>query len=238
MNLIRNPGKVLSCLSDLPGKPVIAKAKLSIQIPVRFKEIELAQIGATSFVYGLFAILLESGEYAVCNVNAMIELGKAPIEILDVEGEPHYTFRYLPGDVVFVTKELVAQSSLIFKAVDEFFFKGKVPWYVDYDDMGRSLDTAKKHAKTSADVLPSVVEFMAAYIARNTNDRTKFIRETAKDLKGFDKKNLCWVPMRSVFWSAPGTVNKLAGAYFSDGVVSALVNPSEKTEKIERILRS
>ena len=104
--------------------------------------------------------------------------------------------------------------------------------------MGKLFDTAKKHAKTSADILPSVVEFMAAYIARYKNDRTKYLREVAKTPKDFDMKNLAWVPMRNVFWSAPGTVNKLAGAYFEQGVTSALVNPSQRVEKIESVLRA
>ena len=238
MASVRNAGKVLSQLSDLPGKPVIAKAPLSIQFPVRFRDIELAQVGSASYVYGLFMILLDTGEYALCNVNALVELGPAVVELITVNEEPYYSFHYEPGDVVIKTKELVCRSNLIFKAIDEFVFKGKVPWYVDYEDMGKIFDTAKQHAKTSANILPSVVEFMAAYIARSRKDRVKFIRETATDYKGFDKKFMDWVPMRSVFWSAPGTVNKLAGAYFENGIISALVNPSERTEKIERILRT
>jgi len=234
----RNAGKVLSQLSDLPGKPVIAKTGLTIQFPVRFRDIELAQVGASSFVYGLFVIILDDGDYALQNVNALIELGPAAIEIVDIDEEPYYNFHYEPGQVVYQTKELVCRSSLIFKAIDEFIFKGKIPWYVDYEDVGKLFNTAKKHARSSADILPSVMEFMASYIGRSKGNRIKYIREVAKDYKGFEKKYLEWVPMRSVFWSAPGTVNKLAGAYFSDGVVSALVNPSERTEKIERILRT
>ena len=216
----------------------MAKTGLTVQFPVRFREIGLAQVGASSFVFGLFAIILDSGEYALCNVNALIEMGPAAVDIVTIEGNPYYNFHYAAGQVVMQTKELVCRAPLIFKAIDEFVFKGKIPWYVDYDDMGKLFDTAKKHARTSADILPSVVEFMAAYIARSKNDRTKYLREVAKSPKDFDRKNMEWVPMKSVFWSAPGTVNKLAGAYFSQGVTSALVNPSERVEKIERVLRA
>jgi len=236
--LVRNAGKVLSQLIDLPGKPVITKSALTIQVPVRFREIELAQVGASTFVYGLFAIILDSGEYALCNVNAYVELGPASVELTTVDGEEYYNFKYLPNQVVIKTKDLVCRANLIYKAIEEFVFKGKIPWYVDYEDMGKIFDTAKRHARTSAEIMPSVVEFMAAYIARSKEDRTKYIREVSKDYKDYSKENLEWVPMRSVYWSSPGTVNKLAGAYFSDGIVSALVNPSERVEKIERILRA
>ena len=233
---VRNPEKVLSVLSDLPGKPVVTKQKITLQFPVRFSEIGLAKVGTETFVFGLFAIALDSGEYAVCNVNSLIELGKGLVE-KEVIGEVEYfNFTFQPGDIVFKTKELVARPSLIYTAIDEFVFKGKIPHYLDYDDMGKLFDTAEHFAKTSAKILPSVTEFMAAYIARDKENRIKYIRETATQYKDF--KNLKWVPMQSVYWSAPGTVNKLAGAYFQDGIISAIVNPSERVDKIERILRT
>lgn len=237
MSLIRDAGKVLSQLSDLPGQPVIAKSPVTLQFPVRFKEIDLAQIGTESFVFGLFAIIV-GDSYALCNVNAYLELGPASVEIVTIDETSYYQFHYQKGDIVFKTKELVARANLIYKAIEEFVFKGKIPWYVGYEDMGKLFDTAEKHAKTSAKILPSVVEFMAAYIGRDKTNRIKYIRETGKDYKDFTQAKMAWVPMRSVYWSAPGTVNKLAGAYFSDGIVSALVNPSERTEKIESILRA
>ena len=238
MAYVRNAQKVLDGLSDLPGKPVIAKAAMTIQVPVRFREIELMQIGEATFVYGLFAMILDSGDYALCNINAFVELGAAPVEIITIDETSYYSFRYEPGQVVIKTKELVCRSSLIYKAIEEFVFKGKVPWYVGYEDMGKIFDTAEEHARTSAKILHPVVEFLAAYIARSKADRTKYLREIGQTYKDFEQGGLDWVPMRSVYWSAPGTVNKLAGAYFSDGVVSALVNPSERTEKIESILRA
>lgn len=224
-------------LTDLPGKPVVAKRKVTIQFPARFREIDLAKIGTQTYVFGLFAIILESGEYAVCNINSYIELGPWSFEKELIDGEEYFNLVFEEGGVVFKTLDLVCRPSLVYKAIDEFVFKGKVPWYVGYEDMGKLFDTAKEFAKTRADIIPSVTEFLAAYCARDKSDRSKFIRETAQSYPDFDK-NLSWVPMRSVYWSAPGTVNKLSGAYFQDGIVSAIVNPSERVEKIESILRA
>lgn len=235
---VRNAAKVYQALTDEPGKPVIAKKALTIQFPVRFQEIGLAQIGAKTFAFGLVAVILESGEYALLNVNAFLELGPAKIDLVKVDEVEYYSFRYEPGDVVIRTKELVRRTKLIFSAIDEFFFKGKVPYYVGYEDMGRIFDTAKKHAGTRANTSPPVIEFMAAYIARKKNDRIKFIRENANSYGDFAPDKLEWVPFNSVYWSRPGTVNKIAGAYFQEGIVSAIVNPSTRTEKVESILRA
>lgn len=239
MKRIRNAQKVLSQLVDQPGQPVTTKSNLTIHIPVRFSEIGLASVGSSVFVYGLFAMILDSGEYALCNVNALVEIRPSLIEKIMIDDTEYYQFRFYPGDVVIQTKELVCRSSLIYTAIEEFVFKGKVPYYVEYEDMGKLFDSSKKHSKTSANIIPSVMEFLVAYIARSKSDRTKFLRETIQTKQDIQPEKLEWVPLRSVYWSAPNTVNKLAGAYGgSDGIVSALVNPSQRVERIEKILRA
>lgn len=237
MTLQRDKAKILAALGDLPNGTVIAKQAISIQFPSRFRDIKLAVVGENNYVYGLFALIL-GDSYALLNMNGYIELGKGTISLSTVQGQEYFTITYQPGDVVIKTKSIVARSNLIFTAIDEFVFKGKVPWYVNYEDMGQLFDTAQDYAKTKATMLPPVIEFLAAYIARSKQDRTKFIREVAKQPKDFALDQVSWVPLRSVFWSAPGTVNKLSGAYFADGVVSALVNPNNKVEKVESILRA
>lgn len=237
MNLKRNPEKVLAALQDLPNGRVIAKKKLTITFPVRFRDINLAVIGKVSFVYGLFAILVDD-EYALLNLNGYIELGEAAIKIEQVGEVEYYTFTYDPGETVILTKDIIARSSLIFTAIDEFVFKGKVPWYVGYEDMGKIFETAQSYAGSRARIIPSMMEFFAAYTARQKEDRVRFIREGAKTRSDFTPDKIRWVPLRSVFYSAPGTVNKLAGAYFQDGIVSALVNPSTQVESVESVLRA
>jgi hypothetical protein len=50
------------------------------------------------------------------------------------------------------------------------------------------------------------------------------------------KKPPVYIPLRSVTYTATNTTNKLAGSYFQEGLVSALVSPSERKERIESIL--
>lgn len=233
---VRNASAVLSSIHYEPKKPVIAKKAITIQFPVRFKEIKLAQIGAENVVYGLFAMILDTGEWALCNVNAYVELGQAAIDIVNINGVEYYNFRFEAGQAVWKTTELVCRSEVIFTSLSEFILKGKMPWYIGYTDGSRLFKTSKRHAKTNANILPSVVQFMIAYCAREKSDRRMYYRQA---LNGKVKKpELAWVPMESVYWSAPTTLNRLAGAYFSDGVVSSIVNPTERASKIEEILRA
>ena len=44
--------------------------------------------------------------------------------------------------------------------------------------------------------------------------------------------------MRSVIYAATNTLNKIAGSYMETGVVSALVSPSDREERIEILLKA
>jgi hypothetical protein len=46
-----------------------------------------------------------------------------------------------------------------------------------------------------------------------------------------------FIPFRSPIYGATNTTAKLIGAYFDDSINSALVNPSEKVEGVESLLR-
>lgn len=237
MKPVRNKEAVISCLKELDNGAYITTKQIKIQFPIRFKDIKLAILGETSYVFGLFAIFQENN-YTLLSLNCYIELAKAKIEKSVINDVEYYNFVYEPGDVVFNTLKVVARSNLLFIAIDEFVFKGKMPWYVSYEDAGQLFETAVEYAGTSAKIIPEVEEFFAAYIARSKEDRSLFIREVAQNYEDYDLTKISWVPFRSIYWSSPGTVNKLAGAYFNDGIVAALVNPSNKVERIESVIRA
>lgn len=237
MSYSRNKERVLPVMKTRSDNSVIVTQACTLHVPVRFKDIGLASIGSSVYVFGLFPIILDSGHYAVMNVNALIELGQFTTTTTTIDEIDYYVFRFEEGSVLFKTLDVVQRSSVVFSALNEFVFMGKIPWYVGYDDVGGLLETARSYGGSKASIVSGIMEFMAAYIARDKRDRTKFIRETAKSEADF-QKYLAWVPMKSVFWSAPGTVNKIAGAYAQDGIVAALVNPNDTVPRVEAVLRA
>lgn len=240
MKLKRDPQAVLSTLIQTPSGQVIAKENCKIQVPVRFSEgnVGLGQVGIQTFTYGLFPIILENGNYSVCNVNAIIELDPVKTLVVTLEDTDYHEFYFEPGSVIIKSLDLVQREALMFNVMDEFIFKGKIPWYVEYDDLGHLFDTAKQHANSNVAQNPEVIEFIASLITRSKQDRTKYIRNLAERYSDFNLDKIDYIPLSNVFYSAHSTVNKLAGSYFNDGVISALVTPSENVEQIEKILRS
>jgi hypothetical protein len=235
---VRNAQAVLPKLVVNEGGQVITKANCKIQVPVRFSEIGLGQIGIDTFAYGLFPIIMEDGNYALMNVTALVELDPFKLEIIEIDDVQYHEFSFEAGQVVIKTTNLLQKETLMYNILDELIFKGKIPWYVAYEDLGKIFDSAKKHAKSNVGNIPETIEFIAAMVCRSKEDRTKYIRTVANTYKDTSLSQISYVPLKSVFYAVNSTVNKLTGSYFSDGIVSALVNPTTKVEKIESILRA
>lgn len=234
----RNAESVLAQIHVNQAGQAIVKQPMTIMAPVRFTEIGLGQVGIDNYLYGLFAVILETGEYSVMNVNALISIDPFKTLTTTIDEVEYHVFYFKEGDVLYKTIDLVQREAILFRVFDEFIFKGKVPWYVDSDDMGSLFATAAKHAGSRVANNPEVMEFIASLVTRSKKDRMKYLREVAETLKDFSAENTEFVPLKSIFYSVKSTVNKLTGSYFNDGVVSALVTPTTKTDKIESILRA
>ena len=67
------------------------------------------------------------------------------------------------------------------------------------------------------------------YLGKLTDNTDKYSDITSKTIS--------FVPMMSVVHSVNNTLNKLSGSHFSDGISSAIVNPSESSSDLEKIVR-
>jgi len=236
--LKRNASAVLSQLVENQTGQVLTKVPCKIQVPVRFSTVGLGQVGIETFVYGCFPIILDSGEYSVCNVCALVELNPYKVTISTLDEVEYYNFFFEANQVVIKTTDVVKRDLIIYNVFDEFIFKGKIPWYMDYEDLGKLFDTSKEYANSNVNRNYEVIELIASIITRSKEDRTKYIRAIAKKFEDTELKNIDYVPLKSIYYSVSSNINKLAGSYFNDGVVSALVTTNTQVEKIESILRS
>jgi hypothetical protein len=235
----RNPEAVKKQLVENASGEILTKVNCKIQIPKRFVDRGLGEAGITTFSYGCFPIILvDTNEYSLLNINALIELNPSKTTPLEIDEEEYIEFYFDANTVVIKSTTLVRRDTMMFNVFDEFVFKGKIPWYVDYTDLGKLFDTADIFAGSNVGKNPEVIEFIASMITRPKSDFTKYLRATAKSYADTESDKIGYVPLSSVYYSVNSTVNKIAGAYFQEGVVSALVTPSKEVQKIEKILRA
>lgn len=235
---IRKPEVVLQHLKTTSTGQVITQKACKIQVPARFMDVGLGQIGSETYVMGYFALILDTHEYAVCSIAAIVELNPFKTITVMIDDILYYEFYFEPGDVVIKTTDVVRRSNLMYNIFDEFIFKGKVPWYLEYEDLGKLFDTAKSHGDSNVGESLETIEFITSIISRHIDDRTQPVRLAVKEYKDITKDSVQYVGMNSVFYSVNSTMNRLTGSYFNDGIVSSMVIPTDKVSTIESILRA
>ena len=235
--LIRNPEAIKGQLKKQADNSLITNKGCKIYIPARFAERNLADLGVDNYIVGMFAMTVDDTYYSFCNINALIQITPDAINKVNIEGEDYFEFVFMKGSTVIKNTFLIMNDVLVFRIYDEFMSKGNIPWYMSYEDSGKMFETAGKHSGTSVGSNPEVVEMLIATIFRDAKDRNISLRTIINTREDLITKKFVTIPLRSVAYAASNTTNKLAGSYFSVGLTSALVNPTERTEKIEAILR-
>lgn len=236
--LVRDKEKVMATLSVRPDSSVITKTGCKVYFPTRFVDRSLAEIGVNNLCIGLFPIVVEDKYYSLVSVNSMLHLMPSEITKITYQDMEYYELTFVRASIVLQSLALVKDDVVLYRLYEELFSKGKIPWYVGYEDLGKLYETAAKFAGSSVGSNPEVIQLLTSLVSRDKNDRARYYRTTVESRKDLVDKPPVFIPLRSVFWAATNTVNKLAGSYFSDGVTSALLNPSSRVEPIEAILRA
>lgn len=235
--LIRKPEVIHASLAETKNDTLIAVRECKIYIPTRFAEYRLAVISNEIRIVGIFAIVVDDLYYGVSNANAIMQITPTSTTVVDVEGDEYYEFRFERGSQITPNINLVQDNSFVYRIYDEIVAKGHVPWFISYEDMGKLFETAVYHGNMRLGPNNVPLEMIAASISRSAKDRTLFYRHTIKSVADQLKSPPAFIALRNVMLGATNTTARLMGAYFDEGLLSALVNPSESTEGVETLLR-
>lgn len=235
--LIRDAAAVNSYLVDQEDGAVYTKRPCRIQIPERYLDRQLASIGAEVYILGIFAIIMDDGKYAVNLTNALMRIQPASTDTVEIDGTVYLEFSFAAGDVVFASTDLVKDDEVTYYIYDEHIAKGRIPWYLNYFDLANLFSTAQLHAGINLGN-PAVLRLITSTIARDPDDMMRLYRHRLTRIEEVQSLPPKTVPFRSVIYNTSDTTSKLIGAYFGDSVTSALVHPSEQTERIESLLRT
>lgn len=235
-SMIRDASKIHAALKELPDGRVIALEECKIYSPTRYVERRLAYVGAEIYILGIYGITVQDAYYGVSLLNTMIPIEPTLTNRVSIRGEEYNEYVFKPGAVVFSTTTLTKTDSLVYEIYNEFIATGHIPWYMGYEELGHIFDSAKEFADANVGTNPEVTQLIASVLARDPKDRTKYYRTTPRTEEEMRATPPAFVPLMSVQYAATNTTTKLGGSYFSKGVVSALIDPSERQENIEMLL--
>lgn len=236
--MTRDAAKVISCLVKMPDSSVVCTKELQMVFPSRFLERSLAEIGVEAYVCGFHALVLDQTWYTVGNVIAMIPVNPTSSSVIKIEGVEYTVLTFAAGSVVHKSTKLLKKDTLSYRVYREFMSQGKIPVYFNYLDLGDLFKTAKKHADANVGINPAVSRLISSAISRSRDDKTVYYRRVVKSLNDIKSNPPVYVPLQSVIYSAGNTTSKLLGSHWGAGLGSALVNPTDRIERVEEVLRA
>ena len=225
----RDGQRILNALTET-NNTLVAKENLRIHVPVRFATRGLGQVGIETFICCMYAIITDDDHYDVSNYCAIAKIEPYKTEEILIDNVEYYEFTFLKGQVIMPNVQLVRRDMLIFNIMDEFIFKGNVPWYFTPNDLARIMDTAKTAGDSAVGEWLDVIELIVSVVTRVKGEKKIYYRNGNGGAYDF-------VALSNVFYVASSTLPKLAGNYFNDGVVSAIMEPIDEVQRVERLLR-
>jgi hypothetical protein len=235
--LVRNSEYVRAHLHETEDDKLIALKDCAIYLPVRFSECGLASVGVETNIVGIYLLVMEGKYSTISLVNTTLRITPQGTNRVVINGDEYYEFVFPAGSVVIPNMNVVQNNKIPYRIYSEFFAKGRIPFYLNYEDLAKIFDTAKKFGGVNIGSEREVTELLVSIISRDSKNRANYYRQTVETVDDVNNKKPAFIPLKSVAYSATNTTNKLAGSYMQDGIVSALVSPSERAERIEKLLR-
>lgn len=224
----RDPKFVAANLEFKDGK-VYCKKKTTIEFPKWYEEKELASLQEISYVYGIFAIIIDD-KYSVSIIPTLC--ATVPIMVSEVErnGEVYLQFVYGPGDCILDNDKVVKHSLLSYNFFEQFYTRARIPWYVEYEDMVRIMDNLPRYAGSNVGGNLIANELTTSFITRNAKNKKQFFRQVQKG-------DYEYVDLMNPYFASLSTTTSIGGNYFTQSLTSVIVQKNPNTTKLESHVR-
>lgn len=224
----RNKDTISSHIT-LKDKQYITDAVTIIEFPKRYLDKDLATIGAKTYVYGVFAIIIDD-TYSVSLIPSFIETSPLHIKEIVRDSIEYVQFHYGKGMPIIENNVVIRNKVYTYNILEELYLKGNVPWFIEYTDLNTIFSNMRYYADSGIGDSKVTNEIITSYIARDTQDKRLYHRLSKN-------KEHCFIALDDIYYATLGTVNKLSGSYFDKGMVSALVQPEKSPTNLEKIIR-
>lgn len=235
---IRNSAKVYAAISATDTNEVVALKPIKVYIPARYKQADMAKFENENTFVGICAFVVDDTYYAVSCVTAVMRTEPTAINDVIIDDVEYVEMSYEPGSRVIANTNLVKVDSLLYRIYDEFISKGRQPWFMGYEDLGKLFANSQYYSGKKIGNNPQILEMIAATICRSPSDIKKYYRQMVESKEENLTNPPVVIPLRSVSIAATNAIAKLMGPYFDENVTSTLISPGQRVERVERLLRT
>lgn len=235
-DLVRKASVIHDDWMEQADGTVITKQGCKIFIPARWTEQKLAFIGNETIVLGFFAVQVGQA-YGVCTAAIMVSLDPGATRQLMIDGNAYYELSFDPGTTVVRNVNCVMDDTMPYQIYREFVEMGKIPPYLEYSDVANLFSSCAELCGVTLGANEAVLSAISSSVMKDPDDLNRSFAFRINSIVEQTKLRPAIVPFRDVQYGATNTTAKLMGSYTDLAVTAALVNPSERNEDFEDLLR-
>lgn len=203
----------------------------SVKIPTHYQIYDLLKVTSEVRTLAIFEILINNTYSYGFLLPAVIRMEPSRISRITEEGIEYQVCEFVNGDKFMVSTVILREPFIATSMYQEFISLGKLPSFMTYETTAKLFDAVEKVCDVNLHAPHVVWEMIYAHLFRDPTDLSIKYRFT--DMK--DKP--IFIGTNNVAFGPDSTTSKLIGAYFNDGINSAIVNASEQQYDLEDLLR-
>ena len=230
--LKRNPKAIKDKLKTI-GNTVKTSVDMKILVYDTFVSKRISILDNVCRIIGIVAIVDSNNNYAIMTVPGVINVEPNEISSIEIDGELYYELHITAGELLISDTNVVKDTDYVYKIFEALMLRGKVPFFIMYQDLLKIFINMPKYNGGSVGKDPLPFEIFTAIMARSSNDPTVFYRNS----KHGDEEPK-WIGFMNIYYSFSSTLSKVVGSYFKTGVLVANVNKQKEPTKLEKILRA
>jgi hypothetical protein len=206
--------------------------KLVARVPHRFSMYGFFSTeGNRVQTVGCADLVFDDKERAGLHLIAVIDTRPSSVSYETIEGTEYAVLTYYTGDLFLANTFIVKQKALIYALWTEYISMGHIPYWYEYEDILRFLDDADRLCDAALPTHHAILSSVYTHLSRTKSDLFKYYRHTER------VGDFAFVPLNSVSFGLDSTSARLQGPYFTQGLMSSLVNPNPDNKIFEDIVR-
>lgn len=234
-SLKKNPKKIKAMLTN-KGEDIVTNGTMSILFPIRYDNVGLIVIGDTIKLFASFIIVTPDNDYYVVNRPVIITTEPSSIDTVKLNGEEHTMLTYYAGSKVVVNRNLIKDDSFVFDVFNEFYIKGNVPVYLEYEDLIYLFLSVREYTDSNISDNSISMEILVSLLARSKDDTTVYLRQAIKNKSEASSDKFKFVALSSTSESFNNSLSRFVGPRLKEGLDSMLVRDADSANNIEKIL--
>lgn len=233
------PEKITNLLVEMGDGRIVCRKDIDIIFSESYIEKDLCTIADKIDIIGVFAIVdPETKEFGTFAIPSRVTINPAMMRKFKNNDMSYRVISYMKNDTIMDASEVVVDDKLSYYLYNNFVELARVPWYLHYDALLGIFDQEWHYVGKLLTDVPQVIDMLISSIARDAQNDTALYRGAIKDKSEVFTRPPKWVPLKNISMGPADTMNKILGAYYDDGLASAIAEPSDIVTDVEKIMRS